>query len=94
MDEAVDAANRGQRSYQGFLAELLLAECDDRDRRSTIRRVNGAGFPRQKWLGNFDFDANPNVSAATIHTLAQGDWIRRGDPSASSGTPAPGRAIC
>ena len=92
MAEAVDAANREQMSYQGFLAELLLAECDDRDRRSTIRRVNGAGFPRQKWLGDFDFDANPNVSAATIHTLAQGDWIRRGDPLCLIGDSGTGKS--
>ncbi|WP_371871007.1 ATP-binding protein [Mycolicibacterium agri] len=72
LDEALAAANREQLSYQGFLAELLLAECDDRDRRSTIRRVKAAGFPRQKWLGDFDFDANPNINPATIHQLATG----------------------
>lgn len=92
MDEAIDAANREQLSYQGFLAELLLAECDDRDRRSTIRRDNGAGFPRQRWLGDFDFDANPNVAAATIHTLAQGDWIRRGDPLCLIGDSGTGKS--
>lgn len=47
LEEATTAAEREQLTYQGFLAELLLAECDDRDRRSTIRRVNGAGFPRR-----------------------------------------------
>ncbi|MEU0505475.1 IS21-like element helper ATPase IstB [Nocardia sp. NPDC005998] len=80
LDEALTAATREQLTYQGFLAELLLAECDDRDRRSTIRRVKAAGFPRQKWLGDFDFDANPNINAATIHTLAAADWIRKGEP--------------
>jgi DNA replication protein DnaC len=59
---------------------LLLAECDDRDRRSSIRRVKAANFPRDKWLGDFDFDANPNINPATIHTLAAGDWIRKGSP--------------
>ncbi|BBY54529.1 hypothetical protein MKOR_17800 [Mycolicibacillus koreensis] len=44
LGDAVAAANKDQLTYTGFLAELLLAECDDRDRRSTIRRVNGAGF--------------------------------------------------
>lgn len=92
MDEATTAANREQLSYQGFLAELLLAECDDRDRRSTIRRVNGVGFPRQKWLGDFDFDANPNINPATIHTLAQGDWIRRGDPLCLIGDSGTGKS--
>jgi hypothetical protein len=42
--------------------------------------VKAAGFPREKWLGDFDFDANPNINPATIHTLATGDWIRRGHP--------------
>ncbi len=64
----------------GLLAELLLAECDDRDRRSSTRRVKAATFPRDKWLGHFDFDANPNINAAAIHTLATGEWIRRGQP--------------
>ncbi len=31
LDEALKAAEREQLSNQGFLAELLLAECDDRD---------------------------------------------------------------
>jgi DNA replication protein DnaC len=62
-------AQREQLTYWGFLAELLLAECDDRDRRRCARRVKTAGFPREKWLSDFDFDANPNINAATINTL-------------------------
>ena len=37
---------------------------------SKERRRN---FPRDKWLGDFDFDANPNINPATIHTLATGN---------------------
>src|SRR5690242_14973464 len=70
IDEAVTVAEKEQLSYAGFLAELMLAECDDRDRRSSVRRVKAAGFPRDKWLGDFDFDANPNINPATINTLA------------------------
>ena len=46
VEEAVAVATRDQLTYSGFLAELLLAEVDDRDRRSTVRRVKAAGFPR------------------------------------------------
>ena len=92
MDEAIRVAGHEQLSYQGFLAELLLAECDDRDRRSTVRRVAGAGFPRQKWLGDFDYDANPNINPATIHTLATGDWVRRGDPLCLIGDSGTGKS--
>lgn len=80
LGEALTVAGREQLTYEGFLAELLLAECDDRDRRSSIRRVKAAGFPRDKWLGAFDFDANTNINPATIHQLATGDWIRAGHP--------------
>ncbi len=79
--DAATAARKDQLSYYGFLAELLLSECDDRDRRSVVRRIKGAGFPREKWLADFDFDANPpNINPATIGTLATGDWIRKGQP--------------
>lgn len=92
LEEATRAAEQEQLTYQGFLAELLLAECDDRDRRSTIRRVAGAGFPRQKWLGDFDYEQNPNVNPATIHTLATGEWIHRGDPLCLTGDSGTGKS--
>jgi DNA replication protein DnaC len=68
FDEFAAAAKREQMGYVGFLAELLLAECDDRDRRRSARRVKAAGFPREKWLSDFDYAANPNVSPAMINT--------------------------
>jgi len=39
------AAAREQLSYWGFLAELLMAECDDRDRRRGPAGVPGALHP-------------------------------------------------
>jgi DNA replication protein DnaC len=67
-------------------------ECDDRDRRSSIRRVKSAGFPRDKWLGDFDFEANTNINPATIHTLASGDWIRKGQPLCLIGDSGTGKS--
>ena len=92
LEEAITAAEKEQLSYQGFLAELLLAEVDDRDRRSSIRRVKAAGFPRPKWLGDFDFDANPNVSSATINTLATAEWVRKGQPLCLIGDSGTGKS--
>jgi DNA replication protein DnaC len=80
VDEIAAAAQREQLTYWGFLAELLLAECDDRDRRRSARRVKAAGFPREKWLSDFDFEANPAINPATIHTLARCDWVRKVEP--------------
>jgi DNA replication protein DnaC len=78
--EVAGKAERDQLSYRGFLAELLMAECEDRDRRRAERSLRAAGFPRQKWLTDFDFDANPAVNAALVNTLASCDWVRKGQP--------------
>lgn len=91
-DDAVTGAEHEELTYRGFLAELLLAECDDRDRRRSIRRVKAAGFPREKWLEDFDFEANATVNPATIHTLAAGDWIRAGDPLCLIGDSGTGKS--
>jgi DNA replication protein DnaC len=67
-------------SYLGFLAELLMAECDDRARRRSERRIKAAAFPREKSLRTFDYDANPNIGPAVIHTLATCEWVTKGQP--------------
>jgi DNA replication protein DnaC len=92
VEEATTVAQREQLTYHGFLAELLLAECDDRDRRSSVRRVKAAGFPRDKWLGDFDFAANTHINPATINTLATGDWVRRGQPLCLIGDSGTGKS--
>jgi DNA replication protein DnaC len=92
LGDAVKTAEKEQLSYIGFLAELLLAEVDDRDRRSTIRRVASAGFPRSKFLDDIDYDANPHLTSAKINTLAQGDWVRRGDPLCLIGNSGTGKS--
>lgn len=79
--DLAEAASREQMSYRGFLAELLLAECDDRARRRSERRIKAAGFPREKSLRAFDYDANPNIDAATINTLATCEMGPQGPPA-------------
>jgi DNA replication protein DnaC len=87
-----DAAQRGQMTYRGFLAELFMAECEDRDRRRADRRIKAAGFPRQKSLREFDFDANPGIEPAMVHTLASCEWIRRGQPLCLIGDSGTGKS--
>lgn len=90
--DLADAAARQQQTYQGFLAELLLAECDDRDQRRRLRRVHDAGFPRPKRLEDFDYDANPAVNPATVATLAAGVWISHGKPLCLIGDSGTGKS--
>ena len=75
-----------------FLAELLLAEVDDRTQSRSVRRVKAARFPRPKYLADFDFEANPNINPATIHTLATSDWVRTGQPLCLIGDSGTGKS--
>ncbi|WP_327417504.1 ATP-binding protein [Streptomyces sp. NBC_01233] len=90
--ELAEAALRDQMTYRGFLAELLLSECDDRARRRSERRIKAAGFPREKSIRQFDFDANPVIDAAAIHTLAKCDWVKKGLPLCLIGDSGTGKS--
>ncbi|MGP3936868.1 IS21-like element helper ATPase IstB [Nonomuraea sp. KM88] len=90
-DLAVQAA-REQMSYLGFLAELLMAECDYRARRASDRRIKMANFPRQKSLREFDFDANPHVDPAVINTLSGCGWVRKHLPLCLIGDSGTGKS--
>jgi len=78
--DMIAAAERQQASYAAFLADALLAECDDRDERRRTRRMREANFPRDKRLETFDHQANDAVNPATIATLAAADWVAAGTP--------------
>ncbi|GFG53475.1 hypothetical protein MAGR_49160 [Mycolicibacterium agri] len=43
-------------------------------------------------MGDFDFDANPNINPATIHQLATGDWISKGQPLCLIGDSGTGKS--
>ncbi|MCX4538713.1 IS21-like element helper ATPase IstB (plasmid) [Streptomyces sp. NBC_00841] len=90
--ELAEAAVRDQMTYRGFLAELLLSECDDRARRRSERRIKAAGFPREKSIRQFDFDANSVIDAAAIHTLAKCDWVKKGLPLCLIGDSGTGKS--
>ena len=77
---AAQVAARQQHTYQGFLAELLLAECDERDERRRARRVHDAAFPRPKRLDELDHAANPSLNPALINTLAGAERVVKGRP--------------
>ncbi|WP_298587967.1 IS21-like element helper ATPase IstB [uncultured Kocuria sp.] len=74
------AAARERLTHQGYLAEVLTAECDDREARRRIRRAKEAKFPRAKTLEEFDTTAIPDLPPATLAHLATGAWIEAGQP--------------
>jgi DNA replication protein DnaC len=81
-------------SHRGFIAELLMAECDDRARHRSERQIKAAGFPREKSLRAFDFDANPNIDPAVVNTLVTCDWVKKGQAWRSRPTSLSAKRTC
>jgi len=75
-----DAAARERLTHKAYLAEVLSAECDDRDARRRLRRVKEAKFPRPKRLEDFDATAITDLPPARLAHLATGAWIDAGEP--------------
>src|SRR5260221_2514111 len=69
-----------------------MAECDDRDRRRAARRIHAAGFPRDKRIHEFDFEANSSVNPQVIHQLATCDWVKAGHPLCLIGDSGTGKS--
>ncbi len=90
--EIADAAEREHLTYRGFLAELFMTECEERDRRRSDRQIKAAGFPRSKWLADFDYTANPMVNPAVVNTLAGCAWVTRGEPLCLIGDSGTGKS--
>ena len=74
------AAAKQRLSHKASLAEVLTAECDERDARRRIRLVHEAKFPRTKRLADFDHTRIPDLTPAVLGHLASGAWIDKGEP--------------
>jgi DNA replication protein DnaC len=74
------AAAKQRLSHKAFLAEVLTAECDEREARRRIRMINEAKFPRTKRLVDFDHSRIPDLTPAVLGHLASGAWIDKGEP--------------
>lgn len=75
-----EAAARQRLTHAGYLSEVLIYECEQRDDRRRGRRVKEAKFPRPKRLEDFDLAQVPDLPPATLAHLAGGSWIDNGEP--------------
>jgi DNA replication protein DnaC len=73
-------ATRSNQSHTSYLAELLGAEVDERERHTIERRLREARLPRMKTLEEFDFTAASHVPAKLVRELAAGGYLQRAEP--------------
>ena len=87
-----ETAERARQSYLAYLAEVLSAEVDARSERRRARRIGEARFPRIKRLADFDLAATPEITPATLATLAGGGYLDAGDPVVALGDSGTGKS--
>ncbi len=75
-----EQADKAHHSHLAYLEALLGAELEERERRAIDRRIREAHFPLVKTLEEFDFAETPQIPAATLRTLAEGEYLRRAEP--------------
>lgn len=75
-----EQAVKQQQTHIRYLNLLLSAEVEDRERRVVEKRLREARLPRLKTLEEFDFSQSPQLSAAQLQQLAQGDYLARSEP--------------
>lgn len=76
---AAEAARTNQ-THASFLAALLGAEVEERERGAVERRIRDAKLPRIKTLDEFDFSAAPHIPATLLRELGDGGYLTRAEP--------------
>ena len=87
---AEEAALAGHGSLE-FLAALLTAEVEQRDRNVERARVAKAKFPELKEISDFNFALVPSLNAPMIAALAKGAFIDRHEVILAVGPPGTGK---
>jgi DNA replication protein DnaC len=92
--QAVRFAEEGALAGHGpleFLAALLSAEVEQRDRNVERARVAKAKFPELKELADFNFALVPSLNAPQVAELARGTFIDRREVILAVGPPGTGK---
>jgi len=91
-EQAVEHALAERHTYKEFLAAVLGEEVAHRDQRRRLRMVREACFPRPKRIEDFEFTANPNISAEQVAGLCRPAWVASGQPLCLIGDSGTGKS--
>jgi len=91
-EQAVEHALAERHTYKEFLASVLGEEVAHRDQRRRLRMVREACFPRPKRIEDFEFTANPNISAEQVAGLCRPAWVASGQPLCLIGDSGTGKS--
>lgn len=91
-EELAATALKERAPFKDFLADLLEAECLQREERKKASLVREANFRRAKRLEDFEFDKNLNIVPEQVNTLADPSWVKAGLPLCQIGDSGTGKS--
>jgi len=89
-DEA-DLARQESLSYELYLQELVVRECEERRRKRITRYMRESKLPLEKNLDSFDRSRLPSRIAALVNALLDGSFLERSENVLAFGNPGSGK---
>lgn len=80
FERLAEQAVKENQSHIRYLAELLSAELEERERHTVERRIKEARFPRLKTLEELDFAACRSIPALRLRELSEGGYMKAAEP--------------
>lgn len=91
LESHLDVAIRESYSYEQFLAELLMAEVEQRKYNRIQRLRKESKLPMEKMMQHFDRSRLPHSIQMQLHTLTDGSFIKRRENILAFGNPGSGK---
>ena len=89
-DEA-DLARQESLSYELYLQELVIRECEERRRKRITRYLRESKLPLEKNLDSFDRSRLPTRINALVNSLLDGSFLKRAENILAFGNPGSGK---
>ena len=90
-EETARRAEQETLSYEQYLAELIIRECDERRKNRTFRLLRESRLPEDKTLPNFDLKRLPSKVGRQLRTLLDGSFLDRRENLLVFGNPGSGK---
>jgi len=89
-DEA-DLARQESLSYELYLQELVIRECEERSRKRITRYLRESKLPLEKTLDSFDRSLLPSRINGMVNALLDGSFLERCENILAFGNPGSGK---
>ncbi len=89
--EEADLARQESLSYELYLQELVVRECEERRRKRIARYLRESRLPQEKNLNSFDQSRLPIKINGLVNTLLDGSFLGRCENILAFGNPGSGK---